>query len=109
MTKLFVFEVFIDNAFSNKIAQPHFYTVNRYFQREICLQGKYKDIGRQIRRKVILFFFPKHSWSSKINTVGKYVLIKEEIQIGSLVYTNLNSFTNVFKQEKRYDATAQET
>ena len=45
----------------------------------------------------------------KINTVSRYALIKEEIQIGSLVYTNLNSLTNVFKQKNRYDATTQET
>ena len=54
-------------------------------------------------------FFSKHTWSSKTNTVGKYVLIKEEIQIGLLVYTNLNSFKNIFKQKKRYDTTMQET
>ena len=29
--------------------------------------------------------------------------------MGSLVYTNLNSFMNVFKQKKGYDATTQET
>ena len=48
-------------------------------QREIYLQGKYKDIGRQIKQNVVLFFFSKHLWSRKMNTVDKYVLIKEEI------------------------------
>ena len=36
-------------------------------------------MGRQIKRNMFLFFYSKHSWSPKINTAGKYVLIKEEI------------------------------
>ena len=67
-------------------------------------------MGRQKKMKCVSFnFFSKHTWSSKTNTVDKYVLIKEEIQIGLLVYTNLNSFKNIFKQKKRYDTTMQET
>ena len=66
-------------------------------------------MGRQKKWNLFLLFFSKHIWYSKTNIVGKYVLIKEEIQIGLLVYTNLNSFKNIFKQKKRYDTTMQET
>ena len=38
-------------------------------------------MGRQIKQNVFLFvcFFKKNSLAPKMNTVGKYVLIKDEI------------------------------
>ena len=46
VTKLFAFEVFTDNVFSNKIAQPHFHTVNRYFGKVLLELSKTSLRGR---------------------------------------------------------------
>ena len=60
-------------------------------------------MGRQIKQNAFLFFSSKHFWSPKINTVGKCSYKRTNTEF------NLNSFTNVFKQKKRYDKTTQET
>ena len=46
MTKPFDFEVFIDNVFSNKIAEPHFHTENHYFGKVLLELSKTSLRGR---------------------------------------------------------------
>ena len=72
VTKHFAFEVFTDKVFSNKIAWPHFPIVNRYFGKDLLQLSKtssrgrgkkylkrdlFKDMGRQIKRMFLFFFF----------------------------------------------------
>ena len=52
-------------------------------------------MGRQIKQNVFLFFFFKHSWFPKKNTVGKYVLTYKR--------RNINQFTRVYQLEFIYE------